>query len=407
VKRVIGVVVVLGLCAGVAARPASSATTTVGPKGVIAIDGAPTFPIALLKPPPLDGATPWGMNGLDEVVGAGVNLLGAGPFGVPWTEADLDDARAWNGAAAARGVHTWVNLRELARAAPGSADDTMLRRVVATLRDDPGLALWKSVDEPFHGGLTPELLRYPYDVTRALDPAHLSFILQAPRGTAADLAPYSSVTDVHSVDIYPVRYRDSTPDLHEVGVWTHRIRSATPNRAVWTTLGACFSGSPDPKGSGAIRQPTRGQQRYMVYDAILNGARGIIVYGNHLTLCLDPATAPLGWNWSYWRNVLRPVIAEIGPRGDLYPALLRPGSGIHVRSGDSQTQAVSRRVGSEVWVIAARRGPGTRTVRIHGLPRSVRSAQVYKERRRVPVRDGVLADRFARWGVHVYRLRLP
>ncbi len=396
----------LGCSAGLLAVPAHAATTTVGPRGVIHVDGAPTFPIALLKPPPLDVRTPWGTDGVDEVVRAGVNLLGAGPLGFAWNDGFIEESRAWNRVAAARGVHTWVHLRELARAAPGSPEEAMLRRVIAELQGDPALAMWKSVDEPWHSGFPVDVMRHSYGLMRSLDPAHLSLTIQAARGTPTDLGAYSSVTDLHSVDVYPVRHYRRNPNLHYVGIWTNRIRSATPNRAVLTTLGACFSGSRDPL-TGVVVLPTLEQQRYMAYDAILNGARGLIYFGNHNTQCLSPEEAPLGWNWTYWRDVLAPIVRELGPRSRLYPALLAPATGIGVRSSDPRTQVVSRVAGRDLWVIAARRGVGTKPVTLRGLPRTLRRGWVYREGRTIPVRKGALTDRFARWDVHVYRFLLP
>ena len=109
--------------------------------------------------------------------------------------------------------------------------------------------------------------------------------IQAPRGTSADLEPYSAVTDIHGVDHYPVTWVDQNdPDLHEVGVWTDTIASVTPNHAVWTTLQVCASGSSGPN-EGEFVLPTRRQERYMIYDAILNGARSLAFYGGNIDRC--------------------------------------------------------------------------------------------------------------------------
>ena len=386
----------------------SAAPTEIGPRGTLLVGGQPSFPIALLRPPPLEGTTPWGKGALDEVVAAGVTVLGTGPHGVEWTDAHLEDAKAWNDAAAARGVHTWVNLRELSLAQPGTPQEERLLAVVHALRDSPGLGLWKGADEPWLGRRSPELLRHAYETTKALDPSHLSVVIQAARGSAAELAPYSSVTDVHSVDVYPVKLRRVDPDLGAVGRWTRTLVGVTPSRSVLTTLQICHSGSWDrASGSGAYVLPTAVQARYMAYEAILNGARGLVYFGGQLPGCMAPADVPYGWNWTHWRDVLRPLVRELGPRGRLHAALVSPGAGIAVRASDPGTRVTARRVGREVWVLAARRGRGTVDVRLRGLPRTVRSGWVYREGRKIRVRRGVLTDSFGRWGVHVYRFVLP
>jgi hypothetical protein len=387
---------------------AGAARTTYDANGTILVNGVKTFPIALNKPPPLAGRTPWGTDALDEVVGGGVTLLGAGPLGRDWNDDDdLTDAHAWTAAASARGVHAWIHLRELARAAPGTRAEERLRAVVRALARDPGLALWKTVDEPWWSGYPVTALEYSYALLKSLDSAHLSFVVQAPRGTPGDLAPYAAVADVHGVDPYPVGYGQPDPNLHVVGAWTEKIASVTPHQVVMTTLAICFAGSADRAGSGAFVLPTLRQARYMAYDAIMNGARALNFYGGHVRSCHAQQDGGLEWNWTYWANVLRPLLAEIGRRSRLYPVLLAPGSTLAVRSSDLQTPVIARRVGREVWLIAARWGRGSARVRFSGLPRSLASrGWVYREGgRQVVARGGAFTDRFSRWDVHVYRFR--
>lgn len=395
----------VALLAACSTGAATAATTTYDENGVIHVDGEPSFPIAVLRPPPVDGVTPWGTGALDELVASGVTLFAAGPFGVPWKDEDIALAERWNAAAAARGVHTWVNLRELARAQPGTSEEARLRHVLETLRDDPGLALWKGADEPLLSGWSPSVLAHAYATQRALDPGRLSLLIQAPRGSVDDLRPYAAVGDVMSVDVYPVKLKTADPNLHGVGLYTDRLRDATPSRVVTTTLGICFSGSFDRTGSGAYVVPSTKQMRYMAYDAIMNGARGLIFYGGSTAGCLEPADAALGWNWAYWSSVLRGLVREIGPRGRVHPALLEWESGPRVRSDDWGTKLLSRRVGNEIWIFAARHTHGTKRVTIRGLPQSLRRGWVYREDRTIAASRGAITDTFSRWDVHVYRFR--
>jgi hypothetical protein len=389
------------------AAPASAATTSMDERrGVLLVDDSPTFPLALLRPPPPDGTTPWGTSAWDEIASAGIDLLAAGPFGADWTDGALADAARWNAAAHARGIHTWVNLRELARAQPGTPEEARLRQVVETLRDDAGLALWKGADEPWLSRWPPSLLAHAYATTRALDPSRFSLLIHAPRGTVDDLRQYTVVGEVQSVDVYPVKYRVADPNLHWVGRWTRTLKDATPRRVVTTTLGICFSGSFDRAGSGAYVVPTRQQARYMAYDAIMNGARGLIWFGGQNPACFGPGDHALGWNWTYWTAVLRPLVRELGVQSRLYPALVRWQPGPRVRASGWGTQVMARRAGREVWVFAARHGRTPARVTISGLPRTVTGGWVYREGRRIRVTAGALADTFRRWDVHVYRLRV-
>ena len=403
----------IGCLAGTFAGSAAATPTSYDRDGTILVGGAKVFPIVLTLPPPLGGMTPSGRDGLDEVASAGVNFVRAGPIRTTPADAIVADAQAWNRAAAARGIHTWVYLRELALAQPGTPEDAMLRSVVAALKNDRGLGLWKGADEPRWMGWAPSLLHYAYclttsrgdpswcDTSRSLDPSHLWVTIQAPVGSASDLAPYSAVTDIHGVDPYPIAVGVSNPDLHHVGRWTEAVASVTPNRAVWTTLQICFSGSSD--ASGRFVLPTWAQERYMAYDAIINGARALNFFGGANPRCWTAADAARGWNWSFWNAVLRPLIVEIGPRSPLYPALLHPATAVSMTATDATTQVTSRAGTGETWVLAARHGEGEAEVTLSGLPPSTTTGTVYTEGRSVAVRDGAFTDHFAKWDVHVYR----
>ncbi len=310
------------------------------------MDGVARFPIALSPPPPLGGRTPAGVDALDEVVGAGINFLRIGPRHGVWTDDAIADAGNWNAAAAARGIHTWIALGELAHAQPDTPEDAQLQQVVTALKDSPGFGIWKGQDEPFQTGRTAASLKHAFDATSAIDPDHLFVIIEAPRGTAADLAPYSAVCSGHGVDIYPVRFGNANPDLSRVGRWTRTLRSITPSRAVFTTLQICFSGSDDPAGSGAFVLPTHRQARYMAYDAIINGARGLIFFGGANPHCLHPADATLGWNWTFWNDVLKRLVAEIGAARAAPPGTPRAGDRApttHRRPGHRDMQPPGRR----------------------------------------------------------------
>jgi hypothetical protein len=387
--------------------------------GRILLDGRPVFPIVLSRGPSLGSRTPWGTDGLDEVVRAGVTFLKTGPVSGVWTPAAIENAIAWNLAASARGVNTWVALGDVAAAPPGSSRAELLAEVVRTLARGPGnaaIGMWKGADEPLLNLLHPHALRYPYcRVTsrgdpswcageRALDPGHLWVTIQGPRGARSKLASYSSVTDVHGVDVYPVRFGKGSPDLHQVGRWTRTIASVSGGAPVWATLQICAKGSGDQRGNYLM--PTRAQERYMLYDAILNGARAVAFYGGHFSRCQDARDTASRWNWTFWRDVVRGLVREISAKSALHPALVGPDWSTRVSVDDGTTQVLARRGATvnDLWVIAARRGDGSARVTISGLPRWATTGRVYTERRTVPIESRSLTDTFGQWDVHVYRI---
>jgi hypothetical protein len=395
------------------AGSAFGATTSIGPYGTTMLDGRKVFPIVLAKGPERDAETPAGTDALSEVAGAGVNFLKVGPPDGQWARADTDDALAWNREAAEHGAYTWINLATLSKSQPG---DQLLGDVVTELTQDPwarGIGMWKGADEPFWVKTKPKDLQYAYCLATSrgqrawcggeepVDSAHLWVTIQAPRGDAADLAPYSAVTDVHGVDDYPVTLANPDGDLHEIGVWTDRISSVTPNRDAWTTLQICASGS----GNGVdYVLPSREQERYMIYDAIINGARNLAFYGGNIYRCWNDRDEALGWNWSFWDDVLEDLVGEINAVSPIAPALISPETTQVLATSDPSTQAISR-VGAtpdDLWVIAASHADASAQITISELPSWTATATVYTEGRAVAASGGSLTDTFERWAVHVY-----
>jgi hypothetical protein len=234
--------------------------------------------------------------------------------------------------------------------------------------------------------------------------------IEAPRGSASELARYSDVTDTHGVDVYPVALGVADPDLHRVGVWTHLIASITPSHSVWTTLQVCFHGSHGSSGRYVL--PSRLQERYMIYDAIVNGARGLNFFGGNVPGCWNAGDRALGWNWTFWTSTLARLVEEIGSRSEIASALADWSSTRRLTTSDSTTEAISRRdTGGHLWIIADRGGSGTANVTISGLPAWAGRGTVYTEGRSITARDGSFADRFSQWAVHVYEFsfspRLP
>jgi hypothetical protein len=403
----------------VAIHGSADVVSRVGAGGRFVIDGRTMFPIALAGPPPLGGQTPSGKDALNTVVSAGVNFFRVGPTIRQWKLADVRAVEDWDRAAAVRGVHTIVSLRRLSQTDPATRGSRLLEEIVTGLTRDAssrGIGLWRGADEPLPAGIPASDLRYAYcRVTSRgerrwcagqppLDRRHLWLTIQAPRGTLSQLAPYSTVTDSNGIDVYPVGLQNPAANLHQVGVWTHTLGSITPDHSVWTTLQICPNASFDRQGHFVL--PTILQERYMIYDAIINGARGLGFFGGGNPHCWNHAERSYGWNWTFWNHTLEPLLREINARSPLAPALTNPASTRHLATNDSTTQAISRS-GGTLWVIAARYGPGKRTVSITGLPPNITSATVYTEHRRIRIHNHQLTDRFHQWQVHVYQLTTP
>jgi hypothetical protein len=179
---------------------------------------------------------------------------------------------------------------------------------------------------------------------------------------------------------------------------------ASPGMSVWMTLQIAWSGVIKP--GKTLRLPTFPEQRFMTYQAIINGARGLLYFGGHLPKGMSDEDARLGWNWRHWRRVLRPVIEEIGEKSPLYPALLAPESARPIKTAEAgRIEFCVREADGALFLLACSRGNETALVTFSGLPEGNSEAVVmFEPPRTVAVMNGTLQDWFAPFEVHVYRL---
>jgi hypothetical protein len=405
---------VVAVCTAIAFQTSAAAGSrvTVNADQVLEINGRKVFPVGFTLPPPPDGRTPDGKDALQELADAGGTFMRTGTSGEDWSPATIEREQRWLDAAAKRGIYCWPFLRELASLTPAdTAREAMLREVVSRFKDHPGLLAWKGVDEPEWARHPVEPLLRARDVIRALDPHHPIVIIQAPRGTVQTLRPYNAAGDITGADIYPIGY---PPGMHSlltnktlslVGDHTRIMMEVAEGRMpVWMVLQIAWSGV--VKAGKTLRFPTFPEERFMAYEAIICGARGLNFFGGSIPASLSPADAKLGWNWTFWKRVLRPLMDEIGRHSPLHPALVAPNSKLPVRVNDDGVEFCVREVGEEVFVLACKAAGGTRQVEFSGLPSSATEGEVmFESPRQVKVKDGRFTDWFAPYEVHVYRIR--
>jgi hypothetical protein len=357
---------------------------TLDPTGILRIGGRRHFPICVSNPPPAGGEAPSGKNALAELAGAGVSFMRTGRE--RWDAALLDGLlaaeRARLDAAAEHGLLCWLWLGELGNlpATAGSPREVMLRQVIDALKGHPGLGVWKGVDEPrnrFRGEdwIRPAGLVRAYDRIKARDPDHPVVITQAPGSTVQQLVPYRPAFDITGADIYPIAYPPglhagtSNRDISVVGDVASTMRAAAGPKPFWMTLQIAWSGitPSDDRPDLVPRFPSLHEERFMAWQAILNGARGLVFFGGHLTQVTTPEDAAAGWNWTFYGRVLKPLLTELRSEA-VAPVLLAPAAGAMVKASVAGVEVAARRAGTTLWVIAVRRGGATSKVTFSGLP---------------------------------------
>jgi len=179
------------------------------------------------------------------------------------------------------------------------------------------------------------------------------------------------------------------------------------DKGLMMTLQICFSGVARP--GRTLRFPTFPEERYMSYQAIIDGARALLYFGGGLEACLSEQDRPYRWNWHFYQRVLEPVLEEFRPQSPLYPALVAPGSPMQVHvTGGSGLEFTVREAGNYIYLLAAKREGETAEFTFSGLPQAVTDGEVlFESPRHVKVEGGKLTDWFGPYEVHVYRFHRP
>jgi hypothetical protein len=415
-----------------------SAVSVDSATGCLVIGGAKVFPIGLSEAPQPDGQTRDGRNAWAEISGAGVNFVRSGlrQWSLPQIEVQIAAERARMDAAVAHGMYCWTRLGNAASLSTtaGSPEEQILVKLANGLKTHTGLGAWKGADEPAWGNVPAAGLTRARTKLRTVDLDHPVVIIQAPLQSVAKLTPYRPAFDITGADIYPVGYPPGAhsdlpnKDLSVVGDIAQKMVRAAGTKPIWMTLQIAWSGvAPNQQKPGLVpRFPSLFDERFMAYQAIVKGARGLIFFGGQLTQVMRPRDAQLGWNWTFWEQVLRPLLVELTSPSVL-PALTAPVASAVVTASAADVELTARRSGNTLHVIAVRRGGSTSRVTISGLPAKqggapLSAGQVMFEYtqdplpppiqpdkqqfRYVQVANGSYRDWFGPHDVHVYRFNL-
>ena len=420
-----------------------------------------SFAITASPGPVLGARNPEGDDALEVLARDGVNQVrlprilheeleglspGAGPL--PPTLQAVQDQLDWAaraGSATGNPMYVAVNLGQLSALEPGTAQARWFDYVVERFKDHPALGVWKFFDEP-NNPHTPyqkmvrirEGLRRAHARIHELDGNHSTWISQAPKpkGRISErfFATYTDAFDIHALDLYPISdppgKHSDIPNKMPSGVGDYADRLAAVTRAAtaagtpkWTWMilqGAGWSGVIPrdalrrPLGP-SLMQPPAYMLRYMVYQSIIHGAQGIVIFG--MNVGLHPDMAPLGWDWGYWRHAVVPLLRELRS-SSLGRALSvsQPETVVRHVLGQRHPRIDALTITSpsgETYVLASRSEhkraePREAEVEIStsaSIPaNNATHVDVLFEDRRTPVRDGAIVDRFAPHEVHVYRL---
>lgn len=382
------------------------------------------FPIGLSDPPPLGTTAPdSGLDAWAEMARAGVNFVRNYTV---WNAASVDrqlrPVAAELDGAEQHGLQVWLALAGV----DANLDrQPLLDKIVDACKDHPGLGAWKGVDEPAHARVPAAGMVEVYEHLKGLDPDHPVAIIEAPRRrgpkpgspdeplTVAAVRPYAAACDIHGVDVYPIprgAHAGGPPvntDISVVGDMTRIVAEASPGKPTWTTLQIAWSGVLPPH---PIVFPTLPQARFMAYDAIVAGARGLFFFGGQIKEAMNARDRLAGWNWTYWKRVQQPLLVELTD-DEHTRALTAPHANRTIRADAADIALSARTSAGFLYLIAIRKSPtATGRVRFSGIPPTVTEATVLAHpdgnpARRINVSHGAFTDPspFAPHNARVYR----
>lgn len=412
----------LAVLAIVAPAAFGATTVSIDANNNLVVNGRTIFPLSVAVLPPPDGKTPDGKSAWQEFSDAGINFLRVAPGDYwdrhIWNEPGLDVAAKYMDEFAVAKIYAWMTLGgNLSYVKPDDqTTQDKLKKFIERFKDHPALGGWKGADEPFwgnvnsHGKKPPSSIATTYKIIHELDPNHPVIIIQAANGTAPELAKYDPYLDITGMDVFPVGYpphviRWANTEISAVGDFTKTIVDAAGGKPVWMSLQIADSGTTKP--GKTLRFPTFEQERFMTYEAIIDGARGVNYFGGAIDVSLNPRDKKLGYNWTFWDRVLKPLLAQINEQSPLHDALLAPVSKLPIKvSGAEDIEFTTREVGNDIYILACKRQGDTVNVTFSGLPATQETGDVlYEEPRLVHVKAGSFTDWFGPFDVHVYRFK--
>lgn len=275
---------------------AYAAEVSIAPDRILEINGARTFILGLYENPADDAV-------LDEVARAGFNLIRA-----DGDLATLDRLQQ-------HGLYGWIPVGGTMELGPDSGTrEKDLADVAARCRTHPALVAWEGPDESLwmcwvnifrRGGSVGEMTRLFRDNADALaagltagyrklkeaDPGHPVWLNHAAGNSQEYLAEFGLAADIVGADIYPLMPYPTKPvdvsriGLGWVGMCTEKMQGSAPGKPVWMVLQGMgwaslgndlFTLKPMPG-----QWPTYEESRFMAWDTVVRGARGILYWGTH------------------------------------------------------------------------------------------------------------------------------
>ena len=286
--------------------------------------------------------------------------------------------------AAQEGIDILLELSDFVRR-PGGPDGPGIRAAVERYRRHPALLAWYLIDEPTETGVEARHTRAAYRQVRELDPYHPVYLVNNRPHAYAD---HIDASDILGIDVYPIPNYPIT----RVREYMQEARGVSLGRKPVWLVAQAFGGV-----EHWPRSPTPGELRNMVYQGLVQGARGVLFY----RYCREDERhiqPP-----ELWREV-RTLAAELA---DLAPALVAPdwGDGAGVVEGGKPVDVMLKAHEGAFYLLAVNYSARIQDVRLRASALPVFSRVEALHRTPLPrLAAGRLEVTLGPLGVGVYRL---
>jgi hypothetical protein len=285
---------------------------------------------------------------------------------------------------------------------------------------------WEFQDEPLLNKVSIEGSRKGYQLVKREDPHHPMLVVEWP-GAASRFHLWKGIGDVFATDLYPIpRERKYGPlpnhDITQMRDYLQALRKAHGDRPLLLVLQAWAW---EPLKDGEHGYPTPQESRFMAYQAVIHGAKGLHYYGQlHCTrpnsaagLSSEAKDASVNkaefercrdLNRRFW-DKHRSFFQELAEASRIFVlADAKPAASPVLRAELSSTrpsiEILAKQSDKAVYLLTANADSrkGAATFRLPESMRSLSEMHVLFENRRIAVKEGTFTDDFDPYAVHVY-----
>ena len=394
-----------------ATRPHNTEPVTFRADHTFLVNGRPFFPLGLYYCAE-EFEDPSGKL-LQELKGYGFNTAGYYRYGNPSWREELDRAHRL-------GLKVWVRGHNGFALDTPAAEKAALDQV-RNLREHPALLIWEFEDEPLYNKVSIAAARKGHALVKREDPHHPLLTVEWP-GAVHRLAEWKGLGDVFAVDLYPIPRsrgygRLPNKDITQMRDYLAALRAAHGEKPFLLVLQAWAW---EPLKDGAKGYPTPHENRFMAYQAVIHGAKGLFYYGQLRCTRPNPAAALASaskepqvqqtefarcqeLNRAFW-TAHRPLFRELSQATALFVLEDAPATRTLVASpAVTALEGRTKQQGAHLYHLVVNASDQPQRV-TYQLPPGVRAATIHVlfEGRTLPVANGTFTDEFRPYDVHVY-----